>query len=204
MLRRVEKTALAALCGLFLVVATAPLMPVSATPGQIHEVKRGTVNLRAGPGTDAKIVRTLKAGTRVMEFARKGRWYRVKEMGRVGPEGWIRGDLIAPETRPAPEPEPAPDAAGPPPEEGQPVPYVEGDDGRYYVSPGFGPRRRDLRNRAFVPWGVTVKRKTRPRKKDKTGGGHGKKRVLGTPDARGPSRNLGGPRSGGAPNIGSF
>lgn len=204
MLRNAEMSVLATLFGFVVVVATAPFVSASATPGQIHEVKRGTVNLRAGPGTDAKVMRTLEAGARLMEFARKGRWYRVKEMGRVGPEGWVRGDLIAPEVLPEPVPQPAPEVAGRPPEEGQPAPDVEDDDGRYTVYPGLATGRRNVRNRAFVPWGGTVKRKKRGRKKHGARGGHNKKRVLRSPAPRGTSRNLGWPRSGGVPNIGSF
>jgi hypothetical protein len=184
---------------------------VHATPGQIHEVTQPQINLRAGPGADTKVMRTLEAGDRVMEFARKGRWYRVKQMGRVGPEGWVRGDMIAPEVLPAPEPEFAPDAGRGPTGEVQPERYVDEDDGRYYTYPRFHHGRRALRNRAFLPWGVTVKHKRRDHKKGK------KERHRGHDDAktrrssfrpgravRGTSRNLGGPRGGGARNIGTF
>jgi hypothetical protein len=177
--------------------------PAFATPGQIHEVKRPEVNLRAAPGTDAKVIGSLEEGARLMEFGRKGRWFKVKEMGRVGPEGWVHGALIAPEALPEPA------AAAPPQrpaDESKPDDYSNGGDGPVYYDPPLGRYRDRLRDRAFVPWGVTVKRKGR-RHKGKGHHGHGDRAGKGDAKAQTrppPARNLGSPRRSGAPNLGTF
>jgi len=180
--------------------------PAVATPGQIHEVKRPEVNLRAGPGTDAKVIGSLEQGARVMEFAREGRWFRVKQMGRVGPEGWVHGALIAPEKLLEPE-SPAPPGSTRPPADERGTGGSSDDDGRrYYGDPGGG-FRDVLRDRAFLPWGVTVKRKGHGGKRH---GDRGRKRHRhGGKAAKGGAvrpgvRNLGWPRQSGAPNIGTF
>lgn len=104
--------------------------PARATPGQIHLVDRAAVNLRAGPGTETEIIGRLRRGDRVMEFERRGDWVRVRPMGRVGREGWVHGELLAPEAR-------APAGPGNPTAEGGPAPVtvtvevtvVDDDDG---------------------------------------------------------------------------
>lgn len=190
---------LAACCAMLL----AWSLPAFATPGQIHEVTRPEVNLRAAPGTGAKVVGSLEEGARVMEFARKGRWFRVKQMGRVGPEGWVHGALIAPEKLPAPEPAAVPQ---PPADDGGPDGYSGDRDGRVYYGYPRGRSPHRLRHRAFLPWGVTIKRKGRRHKgkgHHRHGGKVGKRRTK-TRALRPSARNLGSPRRSGAPNLGTF
>jgi len=193
---------LARAAGAALILALGAGAPARATPGQIHVVKRPEVNLRAGPGTATKIIGKLVRGARVMEFGRKGRWFRVKEMGRVGPEGWVHGAMIAPEPEPSPAvpAEPAPPSAG----ERGPGSTSRDEDGNvtYAYPRGVMPWPPD--NRAFVPWGVEI-RKHRPRKRKGRGGGRTAPKAAPEPKAadRDRSRNLGYPRPSGVPNIGT-
>ena len=190
---------LAACCAVILSWAA----PAHATPGQIHEVQRPEVNLRAGPDTGAKVIGKLERGARVMEFARKGRWVRVKQMGRVGPEGWVHGALIAPEKLPEP---PEPEAPAPPADEPGAAGSTGNDGGpRYSDDPGAA-IGLGVQDRAFVPWGVTIKRKHRGRKgKGRHGrGGKGRKADVKIRPVAPSGRNLGWPRPSGAPNIGTF
>ncbi len=193
---------LARAAGAALILALGAGAPARATPGQIHVVQRPEVNLRAGPGTATKIIGKLARGARVMEFARKGRWFRVKEMGRVGPEGWVHGAMIAPE----PEPSPAVPAEPAPPSAGEPGtgPSSRGADGTvtYAYPRGVAPWPPD--NRAFVPWGVEIRKHRPPRRKGRDHD-QGKPPKAPPPSAverEGP-RNLGYPRPSGVPNIGT-
>lgn len=204
--------------GIALVLGTAAAGPASATPGQIYEISRPVVNLRAGPSTDTKVIDRLRKGARLMEFDRKEGWIKVREMGKLGPEGWVLGRLVAPEELPPPAgpfPEPQSSDAAPSSPDGGEGPGYGDDGGRvYYAYPRSRlPRRID--NRAFVPWGVTVHKE--PRRKRRGGrhrGGRDKSHKdrkntrdpgasAAREDQRAP-RNLGHPRTSGAPNIGTM
>lgn len=180
---------LAACCAALLAWSATAL----ATPGQIYEVTRPEINLRAAPNTDAKVIGHLPEGARLMEFARKGRWFKVKEMGRVGPEGWVYGALIAPEKLDEPAPSAPPPAAkapaaGPPADAGGEVGSSGGD------------------GRAILPWAVMVPPKARRHKgkrRHRHRGRPGKPGITVRPVRPG-LRDLGWPRTSGAPNLGTL
>jgi hypothetical protein len=65
---------------------------VFAAPLPLQVVK--VCNLREGPGTESKVVATLPKGAKVLAYAQKGQWLRVKEAG--GATGWIFQTLVAP------------------------------------------------------------------------------------------------------------
>jgi len=55
-------------------------------------VRSGTLNLRAGPSIEDRVVRTLKHGTPVFEQRRRGDWARVRTLS--GELGWVHGSLL--------------------------------------------------------------------------------------------------------------
>ena len=123
---------------LALVLVAGSTGGVIAAPGQIHVVKSAGAALRAEPSTKAKVIGRLVGGDRVMEFEIRGGWLRVQQMGRVAPEGWVPGALVAPEPRlPVVEAPPRPEYAP-----RRPVRWRYADD--YYVV-FHKVRRRSLR-----------------------------------------------------------
>lgn len=92
-----------------LMILGAPATP-DATPGQILYVKSEIANVRKAPSLNARIVKRLRQGHKVIEFERRRRWVRVGMFDTSGRIGWIHGALLGPEppgSRPAPPP-PAP------------------------------------------------------------------------------------------------
>lgn len=92
----------------FLVIIGAPATP-DATPGQILYVKSEIANLREAPSRKARIVKRLRRGHKVIEFARRRGWVRVGMFDTSGRDGWIHGALLGPElpgNRPPPPPPP--------------------------------------------------------------------------------------------------
>ncbi len=122
---------------LALVLVAGSTGGVIAAPGQIHVVKSAGAALRAAPSTKAEVIGRLVGGDRVMEFEIRGGWLRVQQMGRVAPEGWVPGALVAPEPRlPVVEAPPRPEYAP-----RRPVRWRYADD-YYVVYPRF--HRRSL------------------------------------------------------------
>lgn len=63
--------------------------------GQVLFVNRtgaGYLNLRAAPGTDAKVLRRLYAGDRLLPLRREGKWIAVRDAS--GAEGWVWGQSV--------------------------------------------------------------------------------------------------------------
>lgn len=202
--------------GLALVLGLTAATPARATPGQIYELKRPVVNLRAGPSRKAKVVSRVRKGGRLMEFARQRGWIKVREMGKLGPEGWVLATLVVPESVSAP-PAPPPESSS---EAGPPAGAGGYEEGPTVIARPRGRSARYLNNGILTPLGgqtVTV-RKHGGRKGKGKGRDHGDRqsggsraagarpgglRTLGSPRTSG-APNVGSPRSGGAPNIGTF
>ncbi len=124
---------------LALVLVAGSTGGVIAAPGQIHVVKSAGAALRDAPSTKAKVIGRLVGGDRVMEFEIRGGWLRVQQMGRVAPEGWVPGALVAPEPRLPVVEAPRPESEDP---TRPPVSWRAADD--YYVV-FHKVRRRSLR-----------------------------------------------------------
>lgn len=50
--------------------------------------------LRAGPGSKHKMLAKLTTGTKVMDWDRLGKWYKVSVGGPNGREGWVYADYL--------------------------------------------------------------------------------------------------------------
>ena len=71
---------------------TAPDFKARPRRGQVKEAE---LNLRAGPGTERKILGKLSRGQEVMILETSGAWLRVKAiLGGQIIEGWAHGDYI--------------------------------------------------------------------------------------------------------------
>lgn len=64
---------------------------------------RDGLNLRAGPGTDFTIIRSLPLGTRVFVLGREGRWARIDEQGDGVTDGFVHLSFLS-EQRPGDAP----------------------------------------------------------------------------------------------------
>ncbi|MCA0921126.1 SH3 domain-containing protein [Pseudooceanicola nanhaiensis] len=50
--------------------------------------------LRSGPGSSHPMRAKLGPGTKVWDWERRGKWYRVSVGGVNGPEGWVYADYL--------------------------------------------------------------------------------------------------------------
>lgn len=50
--------------------------------------------LRSGPGSSHKMLARLKPGTRVMDWERRGKWFKVTVGDPNGREGWVYADYL--------------------------------------------------------------------------------------------------------------
>lgn len=83
--------------------ATAPAgAPAPARP--IALIIHG-VNLRAGPTSDSKVIRTLNRGTTIEEIGQQGGWYHVRTLAKAGGaaavSGWVYKTYLTPDETPA-------------------------------------------------------------------------------------------------------
>ncbi len=84
-----------------LVVPPKPILPVT-------QVIWSSVNLREGPGTNYKVVRSVQKGTSLTVLEDKGQWLHVRLEG--GSEAWVvkSATSLAPKPLPSPTPPPKP------------------------------------------------------------------------------------------------
>lgn len=66
---------------------------VAAAPGDLLEISRSNVNVRAGATTNSAVVATIDAGEKIIEIAKEGEWFRVNLPDRSA-QGWIYGPLV--------------------------------------------------------------------------------------------------------------
>jgi uncharacterized protein YgiM (DUF1202 family) len=94
-----------------------------AAPGDALVVAGDNVRVRAGPGSDERILFQVDGEQAAVEVTRRGEWVQVDLPGRDA-RGWIHGSLLEPAAAPAATTEaPAPDTAstaGQPPEDPAP------------------------------------------------------------------------------------
>lgn len=84
--------------GMALVLVMAIPWAARADTGDTLRVVAERVNLRAGPTDNANVRSQVTQGERLLELRRDGSWYGVRVLS-TGEEGWIFGDLVAPEAR---------------------------------------------------------------------------------------------------------
>jgi hypothetical protein len=65
-----------------------------AAPGDALVVTADVVNVRAGPGSDAPVLRQVDRDQQALELARQGDWVQVRLPDRDA-VGWIHGSLLA-------------------------------------------------------------------------------------------------------------
>ena len=65
-----------------------------ATPGDTFTVGPEGAQLYPAPDAGAPVVGRLTEGRRVMEFERRGDWVRIRVLGAVGEETWVRTDRL--------------------------------------------------------------------------------------------------------------
>ena len=67
---------------LFMLIAA----PAAATPHElyVHAPHYGYLNLRAGPGTDHRVIKQMRHGSEVEVLGHHGKWYRVIHNHKVG------------------------------------------------------------------------------------------------------------------------
>jgi uncharacterized protein YgiM (DUF1202 family) len=93
-------------------VATAKPSPSPSTPPLSKaslpqaEVKWASVNLREGPGTNYKVVRTVKKGTSLAILEEKNDWLRVRLVD--GNEAWVSKAATSKGPKASPSPPPSP------------------------------------------------------------------------------------------------
>jgi uncharacterized protein YgiM (DUF1202 family) len=83
--------------GLTVAALAAGSWQADAATGDTLRVVAERVNLRAGPTDNANVRSQVTQGERLLELRREGSWYGVRVLS-TGEEGWIFGDLIAPES----------------------------------------------------------------------------------------------------------
>lgn len=71
-------------------VGTEPeCRPAADAAGSFFVVTANSLNVRAQPGGNHKIVRSIKVGTKVRDLGRAGAWV------RIGPDEWVHSDYIS-------------------------------------------------------------------------------------------------------------
>jgi hypothetical protein len=85
--------------------------PPPKTPLPQAEVKWGSVNLREGPGTNYKVVRTVKKGTSLAILEEKKDWLRVRL--EDGKEAWVSKAATSKGLKASPSPPPSPPSPSP-------------------------------------------------------------------------------------------
>jgi hypothetical protein len=74
--------------------------PALAGAGDTLVVTGDSVNVRAGPSTNAPVKTRLRQDQQVMELQRQGDWVRAEIAGSGGQDGWIHSSLLAPPEEP--------------------------------------------------------------------------------------------------------